>query len=131
MKIFLDDKREISDVHDELIDWVLARNFSEFKKLVETNQVSTVSFDNDLGQDENGNALEEGSYVLNWLINNDIIIPYIFVHTDNVAESENITCKARNWHKFLKSDNLLTDCWVIRKPATHIRWEREKKKAAI
>ncbi len=54
MKIFLDDIRYPFWIYDNPDDWIVVRNFEEFKILVDKrNDIKTISFDNDLGIDEN------------------------------------------------------------------------------
>jgi len=70
-KIFLDDIRDVSMVYPELVneDFVIVRTFEEFVAKVEADGLPEfISFDNDLGEDENGNLLKDGYDAAKWLV---------------------------------------------------------------
>ena len=125
VKIFLDDLREATTVYPHDSDWIVVRDFEKFQDFIAAHGVpDTVSFDNDLGVDPEGNVLPEGYHALKWLIENDYYVKHILVHSDNVAASENIAVHAANWHKFLISEGLLQadDCSVVRMSALRRKW---------
>ena len=103
IKIFLDDVRLPFWLYDDYNEWILVKNDIELKNLVleNINNIDSISFDNDLGIDSNGDILPDGYSCLNWLIENDIFIPNIIVHSDNVIANEQIYGKAMNWINFL------------------------------
>lgn len=121
--IFLDDIRKPDWLYTNPNDWILVKNFDELKEVVNQNigQDITISFDNDLGLDIDGNILPDGYACLNWLIDNDIYVKNIIVHSDNTVANEQIFGKSKNWHKFLILDGHFTsdDLSVIKRPAMH------------
>ena len=73
MKIFLDDQGR--DVRQGWVseDWRRAINFEEFKTLIEEahktgEPIEAISFDNDLGEDENNSVLPDGYACAKWLV---------------------------------------------------------------
>lgn len=130
-KLFLDDIRHPFWIYEDVTDWVIVRNIDDFKKIVSENidNIECISFDNDLGTDDNGNILPDGYSCLNWLIDNDIYVKGIIVHSDNVVANEQIFGKASNWHKFLVKENILNkdDVFTIKRPALSNLTDRYKK----
>jgi hypothetical protein len=122
-KVFLDDIRFPYWIYDNPDEWIVIRNDIDFKKFVSENKdnISTISWDNDLGVDKNGNIIPDGYSLLNWLIDNDIYIKNIIVHSDNVIASEQIFGKATNWFKYLISENILKkgELKVLKRPAMY------------
>jgi hypothetical protein len=92
-------------------------------------KISIISFDNDLGNDNNGNILPDGYYCLNYLIDNDIYIKGIIVHSDNVVANEQIYGKAMNWYIFLVSENILKigEVFTLKRPALNNLTNKYKK----
>ena len=78
MKIFLDDIRETPD------GWERCYWPNDMIELLKTENVSVISLDHDLGDDDRG----KGSDVLNWILeqvihNTGFVPPNIIIHTDN------------------------------------------------
>jgi hypothetical protein len=100
---------------------VTVKNFEEFKNVIQNNikNVEIISFDNDLGMDEGNNILPDGYSCLNWLIENDIYVKGIIVHSDNIIANEQIFGKAGNWHKFLVDEKIFNenDIFIMKRPA--------------
>lgn len=70
-KLFLDDLRDIPMVYKKLTDddFIIVRNFHDFKKVIlEKGLPELISFDNDLGLDENDNVAEDGYACAKWLV---------------------------------------------------------------
>jgi hypothetical protein len=121
--IFLDDIRKPDWLYTNPADWILVKNFDELMEVINQNKGNdiTISFDNDLGLDDDGNILTDGYACLNWLIDNDIYIQNIIVHSDNTIANEQIFGKSKNWHKFLVNEGYFTNdqLSVIKRPAMH------------
>lgn len=71
MKVFIDDIREPYG-EGETIGWSVCRDAETARHFLRAAvdsglTLECVSFDNDLGEDKNGQPLEEGREVLNWL----------------------------------------------------------------
>lgn len=119
--IFLDDIRKPDWLYTNPGDWILVKNFDELMEVVNQNKGNdiTISFDNDLGVDDRGNILPDGYACLNWLIDHDIYIKNIIVHSDNTIANEQIYGKSKNWHKFLIMDGIFNDgdLSVLKRPA--------------
>ena len=72
-KLFLDDLRDVKMVYKDLTDddFVIVRNFHDFKKVIlEKGLPEFISFDNDLGLDENDQVAEDGYACAKWLVYN-------------------------------------------------------------
>ena len=106
IKLFLDDIRNPDWLYEDYKDWVVVRNDTEFKKFILENidNIFIISFDNDLGVDKEGVILPDGYHCFNWLIDNDIYIKNIIVHSDNIIANEQIYGKAKNWYKFIVNE---------------------------
>ena len=133
MKIFLDDIRLPEWIYDDFQDWVLVKNRDEFEKIILDNKsdIDIISLDNDLGTDLDGNILFDGYSCLNWLIDNDIYIKNIIIHSDNIVASEQIYGKANNWINFLVSENILKkeEVSVLKRPSMqNLRFNKYIKK---
>lgn len=70
-QLFLDDIRDVQMVYKNLTDedFVIVRNFEDFKQVItEKGLPEFISFDNDLGLDENENVAEDGYAAAKWLV---------------------------------------------------------------
>lgn len=133
-KLFLDDIRLPFWVYDDAQDWEVVRNKDELiSKIKERGIPDIISFDNDLGMDDDGNILPDGYSCLNWLIENDIYVKGIIVHSDNIIANEQIFGKAGNWHKFLVEEKLfdMNDIFTIKRPAMNNLTDTYKKREVI
>ncbi len=87
MKIFIDDERMPPNA-----DWVVVRDLDQLKEVLEQAKISgdkieTISFDHDLGQDENGQEKHDGYYIVQWLAE---YYPELIVgETENIIHSAN------------------------------------------
>jgi len=79
MKVYLDDERPTPD------GWVSTRWPNEVIDLLKTGQVTEISLDHDLGDDERGTGYD----VLKWLeeavATSNFLPPKIAIHTSNVS----------------------------------------------
>ncbi len=130
-KLFLDDIREPFWIYDDYKKWIVVRNQEEFIKTITDKGIpNVISFDNDLGVDNNGIILSDGYSCLNWLIDNDIYIKGVIVHSDNIVANEQIFGKAKNWQKFAINEKMLNvdEVFVIKRPSmNHLRDEYKKR----
>lgn len=70
-KLFLDDVRSPEMVFDKTVakDFVLVRSYAEFVQYIKQNGLPEfISFDNDLGLDENEEVAADGYAAAKWLV---------------------------------------------------------------
>lgn len=107
-KLFLDDLRDVPMVYKNLTDddFVIVRNFDDFKKVISENGLpELISFDNDLGLDENNNVAEDGYACAKWLVYEselDLRDLKFNVHSANPVASVQIQSLLDNYIKHLK-----------------------------
>ncbi len=107
-KLFLDDIRDVKMVYKNLTDedFIIVRNFIDFKKvIIENGLPELISFDNDLGLDENGNIAEDGYAAAKWLVYEsklDLRNLKFNVHSANPVASQQIKSLLDNYIKHLK-----------------------------
>jgi hypothetical protein len=82
-KVFLDDIRDPPHVWKDKDDWTIVRNADDAIALLETNRVTDISLDHDLGENQ-----KTGYDVLVWIeeqvhTNPNYILPRISMHTAN------------------------------------------------
>jgi len=110
-KLFLDDVREVDMVYSNLSndDFVIVRNYIDFTNCIKQNGLpSLISFDNDLGVDENGKLLKDGYACAKWLIydsNLDLLNLNFRVHSANPVASIQIKSLLNNYIKHLKESH--------------------------
>ena len=108
-RLFLDDIREVKMVYKNLKDedFIIVRNFKDFKKvIIENGLPELISFDNDLGLDENENIAEDGYAAAKWLVYEsglDLRNLKFNVHSANPVASQQIQSLLDNYIKHLKS----------------------------
>lgn len=108
-KLFLDDIRDVKMVYKNLTDadFVIVRNFHDFKKaIIENGLPELISFDNDLGLDENNNIAEDGYAAAKWLVYEselDLRNLKFNVHSANPVASIQIQSLLDNYIKHLKN----------------------------
>jgi len=101
MKIWLDDQLDDPELLARQVPkgWVGAKNFEQFKKLIEESinsgePIDALDFDNDLGTKENGELEETGLQILYWLKDThpEIIVgnTEISVHSQNNIDGPKI-----------------------------------------
>ena len=88
-------------------DFVVVRSYQDFVSTIEDKGLPEfISFDNDLGLDENGDVAEDGYAAAKWLVYNsglDISNLTFKVHSANPVASEQIKGLLDNYIKHLKS----------------------------
>ena len=110
-KLFLDDIRDVKMVYKNLTDddFVIVRNFNDFKKvIIENGLPELISFDNDLGLDENDIIAENGYAAAKWLVyvsELDLQHLKLNVHSANPVAAQQIQSLLDNYIKHLKSVN--------------------------
>lgn len=108
-KIFLDDIRNPDWVYEGTnnSDWVILRSYNDFvnwSKNHDFKDVELMSFDNDLGEDKNGNPMPEGVDVVKYMVFDkglDISNTEFRVHSSNTARRDYIAGTLNNWKKEL------------------------------
>lgn len=114
-KLFLDDLRDIPMVYENLTDadFVIVRNFNDFKKVILENGLpELISFDNDLGLNENGMLAEDGYAAAKWLVyesNLDLRNLKFNVHSANPVAAQQIQSLLDNYIRHLKMEILNTN----------------------
>lgn len=77
MKIFLDDVRPCPH------DWTLAKNYKECIDFLKTGNVTHLSLDHDLGDDENGTGYDVVCWIEVETALNDFSPPILTIHSAN------------------------------------------------
>lgn len=107
-KLFLDDVRDVSMVYPNLTnnDFVVVRSYEAFITFIKQNGLPAfISFDNDLGEDENGTVLPDGYAAVKWLVYEsglDLKELNFKVHSANPVASVQIQALLDNYINFLK-----------------------------
>lgn len=108
-KLFLDDIRTVDMVYENWTDqdFVIVRNFEDFKKVILTNGLPNyISFDNDLGLDNEGVIAPDGYAATKWLVYEsglNLINLKFYVHSANPVASIQIQSLLDNYIQHLKS----------------------------
>ena len=108
-KLFLDDLRNVQMVYKNLTDddFIIVRNFHDFKTIIlEKGLPELISFDNDLGLDENDQIAEDGYACAKWLVYEsgiDLRDLKFNVHSANPVASQQIQSLLDNYIKHLRS----------------------------
>ncbi|MFM7023455.1 MAG: cyclic-phosphate processing receiver domain-containing protein [Flavobacteriales bacterium] len=107
--LFLDDIRTVDMVFKEDPGFIIVRSYDAFVNYIKENGCPEfISFDNDLGEDENGNLLPDGYACVKWLVyeNNFDLKDFRFiVHSANPVASVQIKSLLNNYIKHLNNDN--------------------------
>ena len=109
-KLFLDDIRTIEMVYDKSMvnEFDIVRNYKEFVEYIKTNGLPDfISFDNDLGEDENGSIAPDGYACVKWLVYEsgiDLTKLKFNVHSANPVAAEQIRGLLNNYLKHLKNE---------------------------
>lgn len=110
-KLFLDDVRNVNMVYKDLSneDFIIVRNYDDFVNCITENGLPhLISFDNDLGVDENGKLLKDGYDCAKWLVydsNLDLSKLNFKVHSANPVASIQIESLLNNYIKHLKESH--------------------------
>ena len=94
MKVFLDDERPTPD------GWIAARWPSEVIALLETGQVTHVSLDHDLGDDERGTGYDVLKWIEESAATRGFRPPVITIHTSNVSARQKMELAVRSIARF-------------------------------
>ena len=112
-KLFLDDIRTIEMVYDasEVKKFDIVRNFKDFLSYIKKHGLPNfISFDNDLGLDENGEVAPDGYAAAKWLVYEsglDLKNLQFKVHSANPVASIQITSLLNNYQKHIRSEFFL------------------------
>lgn len=106
-RLFLDDERKVEDVYEDPSDFITTRSFEEFKDVIRERGLPTfISFDHDLGADEEGRILPSGYDAAKWLVYDmelDIRGMAYKTHSSNIQTRDQINGLLDNWNKELKN----------------------------
>ena len=108
-KLFLDDIRDVGAIYPTLsnCDFVIVRNYKDFINYIDRmGSPCFISFDNDLGLDENGKIALDGYAAAKWLVYEsgiDIRKIEIRVHSANPVAKTQISSLLKNYIKYLNS----------------------------
>lgn len=107
-KLFLDDIRTVDMVYDKSMEpeFDVVRTYDAFVQYIQTNGLPEfISFDNDLGLDENEEIAPDGYAAAKWLVyKSDLDLSNLKfkVHSANPVASEQIKGLLNNYIKHLK-----------------------------
>ena len=106
-KLFLDDLRTVDMVYspDREDDFIIVRSYDAFVSHIQLNGLPDfISFDNDLGEDHNGELLPDGYACTKWLVYEsglDLRDLKFYVHSANPVAKVQIQSLLTNYIKFL------------------------------
>lgn len=107
-QLFLDDLRTVKMVYpqQEEHDFVIVRNYDHFVNHIQQHGLPQfISFDNDLGEDEQGNLLPDGYACAKWLVYDielDLRKLNFKVHSANPVAKVQIESLLNNYIRFLE-----------------------------
>ncbi len=110
-RLFLDDLRTVQMVYpnQQENDYVIVRTYQAFVNHIQENGLPEfISFDNDLGEDEQGNLLEDGYAAAKWLVYEsglDVRKMQFKVHSANPVARVQIESLLTNYIAFLHKEN--------------------------
>lgn len=106
-KLFLDDLREVGWIYNAELatEFKVVRSYYEFVDFIRKNGLPDfISFDNDLGLDENGKVAPDGYAAAKWLVYEsglDLRNLNFKVHSANPVAAEQIRGLLNNYIQFL------------------------------
>lgn len=109
-KLFLDGIRAIDMVYSKSMEseFDIVRNYNDFVNYIIKNGLPDfISFDNDLGLDENGEVAPDGYVAAKWLVFDsglDIKNLKFYVHSANPVAAQQIQSLLDNYIEFLKTN---------------------------
>ena len=109
-KLFLDDIRTIEMVYDKSREpeFDILRNYHDFVAYIEQNGLPAfISFDNDVGLNEQGEVALDGYACAKWLVYEsglDLRELDFYVHSANPVAAEQIKGLLNNYIRHLKND---------------------------
>jgi hypothetical protein len=110
-KVFFDDIRTVEMVYGQgrEHEFEVVRNVKDFKALIEKKGIpGYISFDHDLGLDEDGEIAEDAYDAVKWMVYEkeyDLRDMDFGVHSDNPVGADSIMSLIRNWNKELHRRN--------------------------
>jgi hypothetical protein len=110
-KLFLDDLRTVQMVYPKQQDddYIIVRTYQAFVECIrERGLPAFISFDNDLGEDAQGNVLEDGYAAAKWLVYEsglDLQQLQFKVHSANPVARVQIESLLTNYIAFLQKEN--------------------------
>lgn len=84
INLYVDDLRKCPD------NFVIARDYEEAIKYLNTYSIDILSLDHDLGEDTFGKLLPTGYDIVKYICENNIFAKKIYIHTDNSVGRENM-----------------------------------------
>jgi hypothetical protein len=109
-KLFLDDIRFVKDVftHLQETEFIIARSYTGFVSEIKSRGLPAfISFDNDLGADEQGNVLPDGYACAKWLVYEsgcDLSKLKFNVHSANPVAKKQIEGLLNNYIRFISQN---------------------------
>lgn len=109
-RLFLDDLRSVPMVYPDQADedFVIVRTYCDFVKCISENGLPEyISFDNDLGEDDEKNLLPDGYACAKWLVfdsNLDLRNIKFKVHSANPVAKVQIESLLNNYLKFISDE---------------------------
>lgn len=109
-KLFLDDIRTIEMVYDQTMEkeFDIVRTYEDFVHYIEKNGLPEfISFDNDLGLDENNEVAKDGYAAAKWLVYKsglDLRNLKFKVHSANPVAADQIRGLLNNYIRFLNEE---------------------------
>lgn len=110
MKLFLDDIRTVDMIYEKSMvkEFNIVRSYHEFVEYIKMNGLPDfISFDNDLGLNENGEVAPDAYAAAKWLVYEsglDLMGLKFKVHSANPVASEQIKGLLSNYINFLNSE---------------------------
>ena len=114
-KLFLDDLRNPRDVYPTTSnsEWVIARNFSEFVKTIESKGLPfLISFDHDLSHEhylpgppscyKEKTGMDCAKWLVEYCMDKNLDLPKCNIHSANPVGAENIVSYLRSYEKSKK-----------------------------
>ena len=110
-KLFLDDLRTVQMVYpnQQEQEYIIVRTYQDFVECIRSKGLPEfISFDNDLGEDAQGNLLEDGYAAAKWLVYKsglDLRLLKFKVHSANPVARIQIESLLKNYIAFLQQEN--------------------------
>ena len=95
MKVYLDDERTPPP------DWTLVRWPEDVIALLKTNQVTDLSLDHDLGDDDHGTGYDVVLWIEEAVATTDFVPPRMTVHSANTAARAKMEAGIRSIQRFV------------------------------
>lgn len=116
--LYLDDIRIPIELPNNVTEWIIVRNYEEFK-MVTSDYINKnhklfdiISFDNDLGLDSL-DGIECGRWLIEYCIKKNILIDIpITIHSDNIVAVDTLMSMFNTYKKFYKlKSNVFRHKW--------------------